>query len=269
MKSKNMWLFAGLTMLTSWILWLPLVLQTRGYLTGLPDLSALKVLGALTPAVFGIVMTVKEGGKASVKALVKNSFTRVVSVPWLIAVCVLPFAFNFAARAAFGAFETNLPKSDTVTGVASLIYFSAMVFLFGGGLDEEIGWRGYLTDRLLKRTRPIHAVWITSIVWTVWHLPLFYIAGTNQAQVTFFEFALPVAALTVIVTWIYFRTKSVLLCALFHTFGNVAHEVFKVVPTADAGNPLGFYIYTGIMIAVAALILTVDVRLYKKNDILS
>jgi len=268
MKTKNLYLFAILTIVTSWLIWLPLVLQSKGYLAGMPDLSALKILGALTPAVFGIVMTAKEDGKAGVKALFKNSLTKAVSAKWLIAVCVAPFIINFAARMVFRSFETNLPQSDTVTGVASFLSFTVLVFLFGGGLDEEMGWRGYLTDRLIKTTKPIHAIWITSIVWTIWHLPLFYIAGTNQAYLSFFEFALPVIALTVIITWIYFCTRSVLLCALFHTFGNVAHEVFKVVPTEQAGNPLGFYVFTAIMIIIAALILIFDVRLYKRNDIL-
>ena len=260
--------FIALTIGISWLIWLPLVLQSLGIISGTPGPGLLKLLGALSPAAAGLTLTGISEGSAGVRKLLKNSFTAYRSIGWLIFVLGGHMLITFIARMIFGLFETELPESVMVTGPGSFVFFTVAVFFFGGGLDEEIGWRGFLAEKLLNRMSPIKCIVLTGAIWIIWHLPLFWISGTNQKMLNFVEFAIPVAALNIMITWMYWRTRSVLLCALFHTFGNVSHEVFRVIPTDAAPNPLGFYIFTALIVITALLMLILDTRLYEKEDIM-
>ena len=263
--SRNIIKYVVLTFLTSWLLWALVVLQAAGLISQEPNLYFLVVLGALTPACFGIVLTWRQDGKNGFKRIMKSSFLKYVSIWWVLLTVLVFFAVNFVSRAIFSLFTDNLPESTQVTNIIEGIVFTVGIFFFGGGLDEEIGWRGFLTDKLLKLFKPAYVIIIVGIIWSLWHLPLFFISGTNQSSLGFLQFLLPVAALTVIITWLYYRTESVLLCALLHTFGNLAHEVFRVMPTEDASNPLGFTIFTGIMIFLAVMIFLFDLSIFKSN----
>ena len=56
-----------------------------------------------------------------------------------------------------------------------------LVFLPGGPLGEEFGWRGCARSSLQERFDwPVASLGL-GMVWGVWHLPLFFIAGASQA----------------------------------------------------------------------------------------
>ncbi len=42
-----------------------------------------------------------------------------------------------------------------------------------GPLGEELGWRGFLLPRLLKKYNDVTASLLLGVVWTFWHLPVF------------------------------------------------------------------------------------------------
>ena len=53
-----------------------------------------------------------------------------------------------------------------------------MIFLGGG--QEELGWRGYILDRLEERLGPWLGNLVLAVIWAVWHVPLIFIPGTSQ-----------------------------------------------------------------------------------------
>ena len=64
------------------------------------------------------------------------------------------------------------------------LYMAVLSFpmmIIGGGV-EEIGWRGFLQPALQKKFSIFISTMIVSIIWAVWHLPLWFIPGTNQSQ---------------------------------------------------------------------------------------
>ncbi len=103
---------------------------------------------------------------------------------------------------------------------------------------EEIGWRGYALPNLSGRIGLARASILLGIVWAVWHLPLFFIPGTDVAGQPFPVFALSVTALSVAMAWLYARAnQSLLLVMLMHAAVN---NTTGVVPgdVAAAPNPL-------------------------------
>ncbi len=46
---------------------------------------------------------------------------------------------------------------------------------------EEWGWRGYLLPKLMKMMHPITAILLSSVIWSLWHVP-YILAGLNYGM---------------------------------------------------------------------------------------
>jgi hypothetical protein len=135
-----------------------------------------------------------------------------------------------------------------------------IMLLAGGGLNEEIGWRGYALDRFQNRFSPLTASLLLSILWILWHLPVFFLPGTNQSQVPFWLFSLAVIPLGVMMTWVYNNSgKSIFAAAFFHTIGNLSHELFRIMPIETNSALTGFVILT-VLYFIAAVAVVVLVQ---------
>lgn len=105
--------------------------------------------------------------------------------------------------------------------VALLANLPALLLL--GPISEEYGWRGFALDPMLARwSRPLTNL-ILGTIWSLWHLPLFFISGTSQSQLgaplpSFLWFTVQVIALTVIYTWFHRNTNGSVWSAIFLHF---------------------------------------------------
>ncbi len=146
--------------------------------------------------------------------------------------------------------------------------------LFTSGLGEEVGWRGYLLPRLQSTDHGERSVWITGLIWSVWHYP-FVIALylSNMAElplapklvailVALAGFTITIIRSAFLHAWLYNNTQSVLLSILFHALSNTCTVVFGA-SALDAG-PLA--ILPGIMPWVAVFVIQ---RIYGKESFLS
>lgn len=134
-------------------------------------------------------------------------------------------------------------EPETVTRLVDqpLFILPTLVFwLFFGPVPEEPGWRGYALDGLLARRSAVSASLIVGSVWAVWHLPLFFISGTWQAETIgwgtqrFWLFLLTTVTESVLYTWIYTATgRSTLAAILFHFTGNTFGELFALSARAE------------------------------------
>ena len=91
-----------------------------------------------------------------------------------------------------------------------------------GPVGEEFGWRGFALPRLLERFSPLNASLRLGLIHAAWHLPLFFIPGMPQTQVSFPIFTLGVVSIAIVDTAIYLRTgANLLLAILVHLMANV------------------------------------------------
>jgi membrane protease YdiL (CAAX protease family) len=97
----------------------------------------------------------------------------------------------------------------------------------GGPLGEELGWRGYALPRLSAAQTPLIASIIVGILWGLWHLPLFWIRDSIQADIPIAWFMVSIVAESILYTWVYRHTQgSVLLVGLFHAAINTWAKIF-------------------------------------------
>jgi membrane protease YdiL (CAAX protease family) len=70
-------------------------------------------------------------------------------------------------------------SSAALAEAGGLVGFVGLTLL-AGPLAEEFGWRGYLQPRVRREHGILAAAAIIGLVWSVWHLPLFFLHGTGQ-----------------------------------------------------------------------------------------
>lgn len=74
---------------------------------------------------------------------------------------------------------------------------------------------------MLKRRRPLAAALILGAIWWAWHLPTFFIPALSQHELSIPLFLVNSLALSVIMTWLYQRTRGdLLLMILVHGAAN-------------------------------------------------
>lgn len=211
--------FAALTLLFSWTQWLA---AWRGWLPLTP-------LGSFGPSVAAIVLTAWWGGRAALRDLGRSGLRwRAPLRVYAVALLGPPFLYALAALLARGP-EGLRPAIPTAVPGWAVALAPLEILILGGPLGEEFGWRGFALPHLLERLHPIPASLVVAAIWLVWHLPLFWLPQSGQADIPIPVFALTLLAYSFLLTWIYVRSRgSVLLAILFHTSANTAFWLLQV-----------------------------------------
>ena len=204
-------------------------------------------------------------GRAGVRDLARRSLRWRVGPQWyLVALLGLPVATLLCASVLFGLapLQSLIDKWQLLfTLVVPMVLFRVVVL----NLTEEIGWMGFLQNRLQEHHGPLKGSVLVTIPFALWHLPSWML----ELELTFAQlhFALAVTVLfgishltaRVFMMWLYNNAnKSVLVVTLFHATFNTT-----VAPNGFGGEfiPRGsaLWIATGI-IAVAAVLIVIFTR---------
>lgn len=174
-------------------------------------------IGGLGPSFAAIVVTsILEGRDGVRKLLVGVLRWRVGLRWWAIALFGFPLLMltaTFIGHWLTGkTIEWKLPGNPS----AHLSLVTLILSLPFLALLEEIGWRGYAWPVLLKRYRFLATSAILGAFWACWHLPLFFIKGISHEGVPFLPYLGMAIGISIWLGWLYCRTQSILLVAVFH-----------------------------------------------------
>lgn len=213
----------------SWLLWSLHAVFGHG---AEPARSWLFLLGGAGPLLAAVLLTHVREDAATRRSFWARAFDprRIRGRWWAAALLLHPalVGLAFATDAALGgaAFAARtLPAS-----LASLLALAFFVFWFGP-LPEEIGWRGFALDRLAQRLGEPGASLLLGAVWALWHVPLFFVPGTFQAELGLGSlrsvvFLASMVPLSVLIGWVYAEAgRSTLAAALVHFSGNLCGEL--------------------------------------------
>ena len=203
-SEHNLLRFVITTFMFSWLIWLPAVLVSYG-LFSIPEdrikmitmpLAGIGVFGPMTGALLAIR---RELGKGAIKEYLKSFLD--FRLGWKV--YVLPFLI--LGLSTFGAWvipewfgEERLPMLTPSIWVFPP--YLVLMILIGGG-QEEIGWRGYAMSRLEDSLGLWLGNLLLGIIWAVWHIPLWFIAGMNQPYMHFGGFLLNTIGYSYIFSW--------------------------------------------------------------------
>ena len=123
------------------------------------------------------------------------------------------------------------------------------------GIAEETGWRGLLQPELDKRMPYPFSVLLTAAIWFVWHFPVFIDPTSNHYGDSIIGFGITIFIWAFALAAIYKSTKSVIACALYHTFIDAIGAVYDWNALFD-GFPgsVSTNVYRGILL-IASVVL--------------
>lgn len=211
-STKNLTLFFGIILIISLPFYIlaSLVPQEMTILMGLTL--------ALAPITAGLILTYRENGSDGAKKLLKRSIDskRITNKKWYLPILFLwPVIFILAFGVMTSMGETT-PDSLFPVVVAPVLF--VLFFIFA--LFEEVGWMGYAFEPMEKRWNALNASLILGLIWAIWHLPLYILAGQDPLWIA--GQIISLIAIRTLIVWIYNNTgKSVFAAILFHTVYNV------------------------------------------------
>ena len=235
--------FYVLTLTLSWGYWLTLLAQGRRVE---PGSAVTHFPGLLGPMLAAMAVTAATGGRGALADLLRRMFRLgshgssklmlalsplVLGALAFVALVIL--GKSFPSPAAFAQFP-GLPQDWPLAAVVVAV-------IFVNGFGEETGWRGFLTERLLPTQGRMRATLWVALLWSLWHLPLFWLNASMAALVgpilIGWLFALLCGAF--VLAQVYIATGHSILCvALWHAGYNmmVATEIGTGLPAAIVGT---------------------------------
>lgn len=220
--------------------------------------TVLMVLSGFGPSVAAVAVVASVGSGQGLRDWLARCLDWRMGWRWFALAFLVPPAVMLCALGIHALSGGVMPALPAVGRLPMFIANFGLVLLIGGPLGEELGWRGYAMPALAARMNWRAASLIIGLVWGLWHLPLFFMAGTAQSQMPILVFMLNIVAGSVLFGWLWERTNgSILPAIVLHTSLNAWAGLLIVVPSNATGQP--FAIVTGLLTVIAiALLITPD-----------
>ena len=140
----------------------------------------------------------------------------------------------------------------------ALFASAGLIFACLAALGEEIGWRGFLIPELIKITSFTKAVFVTGIIWALWHYPGIIYADYNNSTPLVFQlivFTVAVTGYSVLSAWLRLKSGSLWPVVLWHGGHNLFILQIFLMMTRDTGITDYFVDDFGIGVLIASLIM--------------
>ena len=252
-SAASLLVFFALAFAWSWTCWLLApALKVHSPVAAI----TLSFAGGFGPSLAAVAVVAYGDGMSGLRRWLMKCMQWRAGWHWALLAFVFPVVFMGLAAAAHVALGGSLPPSQAAGQVGMAAANFLLIFFVGGPLGEEFGWRGYALPALSLRWGWRFGSLLLGAVWAVWHLPLFYSAGTVQNHLPMGLYALSAIASSVLFAWLFNRSHgSVVPVLVLHTAVNAWSLIIPVMVLPDGSNLRPFQIVVGILVLTAAALL--------------
>ena len=232
--------FFFLTYIVSWTLFIAAAHISGGAASPLSGLTTL--FGVFAPSLVALALTARTDGSAGTLTLLRRIVQFPAGAQWYV------FAIGYMASIKLGtALIYRIATGAWPTFGQTPWYLMAVAIVFSTPVQagEEIGWRGYALPRLARGIGLAPASMVLGVIWACWHLPFFFIPGSDNYGRSFPMYLLAVTALSVAMAWLYWRTNgSLFMTMLMHAALN---NTATIVSSAVSGDTNPFALSTSLV----------------------
>ena len=215
------------------------------------------------PSIAGLLTAVLAGEPGEARRLLRRVVDFRTGPRWYAWALLLPLGIIGAAFGLHLAFGESSVSAAAWNGLATVGQFFFWVFLMrtllGGGLGEELGWRGFALPRLKEKHGLLRASLVIGLVWTFWHFPA-HLAGSSPI-VNVLAQLLYTVPLSFIFTWLYYRSNENLpVVILLHGALNGFNAFFERSLFPPLAEEDGFVIFFILVVLIAGGIAALKLR---------
>lgn len=261
-ETRNLLLFFLLAFGWTWLLWLPSVVisitDNRSLMYWMFDVEMTPGLGLIAiggifstfgPMMAAFTVTGLTQGREGVRLFWQRFWDVRLPGVWLFVSFLLPFLLIAVPR--FIVVPLGYPL---YLGWASqpvlILGWLLNNFTRSGGISEEFGWRGYALPILQARWNALISSIVLGVIWTVWHLPLWFLVGSSQQGTSFWMFLANLVLTSILYTWLNNNARgSILVAVVFHAIGNTVVQMFP-----DPTSNLFYWIVLGLIVILVVAI---------------
>ncbi|UGT64243.1 CPBP family intramembrane glutamic endopeptidase [Nocardia asteroides] len=208
----------------TWVWWIPAALIERGVLSLELPWIALMIPGGLGPLVAALIWAGRRTGGDGIRPFLRRAFR------WRAAPRFYLLATVGMAALILGTVPVHLlagaswDGAGALSGLVALPAVLVFTFVLGGGIDEEFGWRGFALPRL-QALLPIWAAnLLLGLLWSLWHLPLWWNPAVAQSDLNFPLYIVSTTGFCFVLGWLYNASAgNVMVVVTAHTFANLAY----------------------------------------------
>ncbi len=229
---KEILMYLALTFALTWGIWLLTLSEFNMRISN----ETLIVIGAFIPSFVGLLMEYKINGRKGFIKSAKRIVNPKISLKWYLYIFGLMPITMLLSYTVLQLSGRTIPNSEFPVYAIPLVFIYIMFLM--GPLGEEAGWRGFLLGKMIVIYRPFYASVILGLIWSLWHLPLFFLATTIQSKLAnsysfvfaFCGYILYTLMITIQISILYINTKgNILGVILFHTMANTSLGMMPLI----------------------------------------
>jgi membrane protease YdiL (CAAX protease family) len=262
---RSVAVFYLLAFAVSWSIEIPQAAAARG-LIHLQLPGAVGFLSPLAPMLAAMLMSVRQGGIAELKRLLRSLLVWRVAPGWY-AVVVLGFPLLALIAVVISFLATGHHPDLSASYVHNvfpqfpsnlspwLLFLPFLVFSIVTTIPEEAGWRGFALPRLQRRWGPLLASFVVGSLWGLWHLPDFFYPQAVQSGISFPVFLAGTVLTSILFTWVFNATgSSLLMVSILHSSFNAADVFLPLLPQVTR-TTLQLALYLALITAVTVILI--------------
>ena len=259
-RPKDFFLY---TFVFTWLCWGISVFDSI-YYPGRTGYAILLAIGLFVPSIVATLMVMtsknpalKRDFKEKLISLKRINFPNIFLGTAVFAlVIVLSILISLLFGESKEQFSFVAGFSFSIAGIPTLITLSLAAVL------EEFGWKGYAEDALADKQNWFNVSLIFGVLWSLWHLPLIFIADTYHGEILNMNvwyavnFFISVIPASFFFTWIYLKSnRSIIPCIIVHFVFNIFQEEVAMTQTTKC-------IETAVFCAMTAVIVLINKEMF-------
>ena len=184
-----------------------------------------------------IVPIARRYGWDEVKALLARLRFRAATPRWYLLALVLG-AVTLVPALVFLASGGSTDAGRVGSHLVLLPIHFLVVATIGGGLDEELGWRGMAQPLLQRRLSLLPANLVLGVIWALWHLPLWLDPTSAQSAYPFAVYTAVIVGHSLVTGYLYNASGGSLLVAVIAHSANNTFDGLRYAILGESGRHL-------------------------------
>lgn len=186
-----------------------------------------------SPCLAAIFSVLNEGGRTGLKGYLSKKYRVEFPKKYIFFALLIPLIILTSAKAVtyLTAYNNQFVKIPS----SKKLFIISFAFI-----AEELGWRGYLQEKIESKIGEIFVPFVVGIIWTLWHYH-FFLLGTMEIPIFIFLYG------CIAESYGYFvitklSNGNVIPASIWHFAGNLFFNLYSFNPNWNNGNPLPYII---------------------------